>query len=49
MSLLIAGLAYHPAILNAAKIGLLAGSAVSAAAGLLMLFWLTHVRRIALV
>jgi NhaA family Na+:H+ antiporter len=43
MSLFIAGLAYDPAILNAAKIGILAGSAVSAAAGLLMLFWLTDV------
>jgi NhaA family Na+:H+ antiporter len=49
MSLFIAGLAYDPAILNAAKIGILAGSAVSAAAGLLMLFWLTHVKRITLV
>jgi NhaA family Na+:H+ antiporter len=37
MSLFIAGLAYAPAMLNAAKIGILAGSAVSAAAGLLML------------
>jgi len=49
MSLFIAGLAYDPAIRDAAKIGILAGSAVSAAAGLLMLFWLTHVKRIALV
>ena len=37
MSLFIAGLAYAPAMLDAAKIGILAGSAVSAAAGLLML------------
>jgi NhaA family Na+:H+ antiporter len=37
MSLFIAGLAYAPAMLNTAKIGILAGSAVSAAAGLLML------------
>jgi NhaA family Na+:H+ antiporter len=48
MSLFIAGLAYAPTILNAAKIGILAGSAISAAAGLLMLVWLVHVRRIAL-
>jgi Na+:H+ antiporter, NhaA family len=47
MSLFIAGLAYDPAILDAAKIGILAGSAVSAAAGLLILFWLTHVKQIA--
>jgi NhaA family Na+:H+ antiporter len=40
MSLFIAGLAYAPAMLNAAKIGILAGSGVSAAAGLLMLMWL---------
>jgi NhaA family Na+:H+ antiporter len=49
MSLFIAGLAYDSAIRDAAKIGILAGSVVSAAAGLLMLFWLTHVKRIALV
>jgi len=49
MSLFIAGFTYDPAILNAAKIGTLAGSAVSAAAVLLILFWLTHVKRIALV
>ena len=41
MSLFIAGLAYAPAMLVAAKIGILAASVVSAAAGLLMLFWLT--------
>ena len=46
MSLFIAGLAYAPAILDAAKIGILAGSAVSAAAGLLILFWLIHVKPI---
>jgi Na+:H+ antiporter, NhaA family len=45
MSLFIAGLAYAPAMLNAAKIGLLAGSAVSAAAGILMLAWLTTRKR----
>ena len=41
MSLFIAGLAYAPAMLSAAKIGILGGSAVSAAAGFLMLMWLT--------
>ena len=49
MSLFIAGVAYDPAMLSAAKIGILAGSTVSAVAGLLMLLWLTHVKRIALV
>ena len=42
MSLFIAGLAYGPAMLNAAKIGILTGSAISAAAGVLMLAWLTN-------
>ena len=37
MSLFIAGQAYAPAMLDAAKIGILAGSVVSASAGLLML------------
>ncbi|MGC8534919.1 MAG: Na+/H+ antiporter NhaA [Rhizomicrobium sp.] len=37
MSLFIAGQAYAPAMLNAAKIGILAGSVVSASAGLLVL------------
>ncbi|MFZ5683155.1 MAG: Na+/H+ antiporter NhaA [Pseudomonadota bacterium] len=41
MSLFIAGLAYPAATLDAAKIGILAGSFCSAAAGLLMLVWLT--------
>jgi NhaA family Na+:H+ antiporter len=41
MSLFIAGLAYTPAMLDAAKIGILGGSVFSAAAGLLMLVWLT--------
>ncbi|WP_417672388.1 Na+/H+ antiporter NhaA [Roseibium sp.] len=41
MSLFIAGLAYDPAILNAAKLGILAGSVCSAAIGVLMLLWLT--------
>lgn len=47
MSVFIAGLAYTPATLVAAKIGILAASVVSAAAGLLMLFWLTARRRTA--
>jgi NhaA family Na+:H+ antiporter len=41
MSLFIAGLAYTPALLDAAKIGILTASVVSAAAGLLVLIWLT--------
>ncbi len=45
MSLFIATLAYTPAMLNAAKIGVLAGSAVSGVAGLLMLIWLTSRKR----
>ena len=49
MSLFIADLAYDPAVLNAAKIGILAASTVSAAAGLMMLLWLTHVKRIGFV
>jgi NhaA family Na+:H+ antiporter len=47
MSLFIAGLAYAPAMLDAAKIGILTGSVVSAAAGLLMLTWLTYRKRTA--
>jgi NhaA family Na+:H+ antiporter len=47
MSLFIAGLAYTPALLDAAKIGILTASAVSAAAGLLMLIWLTSRKRAA--
>jgi len=42
MSLFIASLAYAPAMLDAAKIGVLIGSAFSAAAGLLMLVLLTY-------
>ena len=42
MSLFIAGLAYSPAILDAAKIGILGGSVVSAAAGLSWLGWLSR-------
>ncbi|WP_404400516.1 Na+/H+ antiporter NhaA [Pelagibacterium halotolerans] len=45
MSLFIAGLAYAPAMLNAAKIGILAGSFCSALAGLGLLLWLTWPRR----
>ncbi|KXF76423.1 sodium:proton antiporter [Paramesorhizobium deserti] len=41
MSLFIAGLAYAPAMLDAAKLGILAGSVFSALAGLAMLVWLT--------
>jgi NhaA family Na+:H+ antiporter len=47
MSLFIAGLAYGPAMLTAAKIGILCGSAVSAAAGFIMLIWLTSRRKTA--
>jgi NhaA family Na+:H+ antiporter len=47
MSLFIAGLAYTPALLDAAKIGILTASVVSAAAGLLMLIWLTSRKRAA--
>lgn len=45
MSLFIAGLAYSPAMLNAAKLGVLAGSFVSAVTGLAMLAWLTTRQR----
>src|SRR5690606_28346509 len=45
MSLFIAGLAYAPATLNAAKLGILSGSVCSAAIGLLMLVWLTLWKR----
>jgi NhaA family Na+:H+ antiporter len=45
MSLFIAGLAYAPAMLNAAKLGILAGSVVSAVPGLAILVWLTKWRR----
>ena len=46
MSLFIAGLAYAPAMLDAAKVGILTGSVASAAAGVLMLAWLTTRERI---
>lgn len=42
MSLFIAGLAYSPTLLDAAKIGILGGSLVSAAAGLSWLGWLSR-------
>jgi NhaA family Na+:H+ antiporter len=45
MSLFIAGLAYPPALLGAAKIGILTASVVSAAVGLLMLIWLAPGKR----
>ncbi|MEO0820604.1 MAG: Na+/H+ antiporter NhaA, partial [Pseudomonadota bacterium] len=41
MSLFIAGLAFEPAMLNAVKLGVLLGSAIAAAAGVLMLARLT--------
>ena len=41
MSLFIAGLAYAPETLGAAKLGILAGSILSAAAGLITLVWIT--------
>lgn len=45
MSLFIAGLAYSGAILDAAKLGILAGSVLSAIAGLSVLSWLTLRKR----
>jgi NhaA family Na+:H+ antiporter len=45
MSLFIAGLAFDPARLGAAKIGILAASVVSGAAGLLTLRWLTSAKK----
>jgi NhaA family Na+:H+ antiporter len=42
MSVFIAGLAYAPAMLDAAKLGILTGSTCSAAIGLLILFWMTY-------
>ena len=45
MSLLIAGLAFDPTMLRAAKIGILAASLVSGATGLLTLAWLTSTKK----
>ncbi|MEQ8661050.1 MAG: Na+/H+ antiporter NhaA [Gammaproteobacteria bacterium] len=45
MSLFIAGVAYAPAMFNAAKLGILSGSLCSATAGILMLAWLASQRR----
>jgi NhaA family Na+:H+ antiporter len=45
MSLFIAGLAYAPAMLNAAKLGILVGSICSAAIGISVLVWLTRWKR----
>jgi NhaA family Na+:H+ antiporter len=45
MSLFIAGLAYAPAMLSAAKLGILAGSICSAAIGISVLVWLTRRKR----
>ncbi|WP_436642623.1 Na+/H+ antiporter NhaA [Microbaculum sp. FT89] len=44
MAVFIAGLAYSPAMIDAAKIGILFGSVISAALGLSMLVWLTSRR-----
>jgi len=46
MSLFIAGLAFTPAMLDAAKLGILTGSVFSAAAGLSILIRLTYRKRI---
>jgi NhaA family Na+:H+ antiporter len=45
MSLFIAGLAYAPAMLDAAKVGILTGAVASGASGVLMLAWLTTRKR----
>jgi NhaA family Na+:H+ antiporter len=47
MSLFIAGLAYSPTMLDAAKIGILGGSIVSAAVGLSALGWLSRKKQTA--
>jgi NhaA family Na+:H+ antiporter len=46
MSLFIADLAYDPTMLDAAKIGILTASVISAAAGLLLLSWLAHRKKV---
>ena len=43
MSLFIASLAFDSAMLNAAKLGILAGSAIAAIVGIIMLIRLTSV------
>ncbi|MFD2855015.1 Na+/H+ antiporter NhaA [Seohaeicola zhoushanensis] len=45
MSLFIAGLAFHSSVLNAAKLGILGGAALSAILGISLLIWLTLRRR----
>jgi NhaA family Na+:H+ antiporter len=45
MALFIAGLAFGPDMLGAAKVGILGASAVAGTAGLPMLSWLTSIRR----
>jgi NhaA family Na+:H+ antiporter len=45
MSLFMAGLAFTPAMLSSAKIGIVAASVTAGATGLLMLFWLTFPER----
>ena len=45
MSLFIAGLSYTPSELDAAKIGILAGSVLSAAGGMVALGWLSRPKR----
>ncbi len=46
MSIFIAGLAFDPAMLRAAKVGIFAASIVSGAAGLSMLAWMTSERKV---
>jgi NhaA family Na+:H+ antiporter len=45
MSLFIASLAYSPAMLDAAKVGILGASVVAAAGGLVALGWLMRRKR----
>ena len=42
MALFIADLAFHPALIDTAKLGILTGSVVAAAAGLSVLAWSTR-------
>jgi NhaA family Na+:H+ antiporter len=48
MALFIADLAFHDALINAAKLGILSASVVSAAAGLAVLAWATSGKRVSL-